>query len=66
MAYELRLDGRPLDRFDSQEAALEEVRRLLAGSADREPEIIDLATGQPPATGTTHPDRDERAGEIGY
>lgn len=66
MAYELRLDGQPLGRFDTQESALREVRRLLADHPDREPEIIDLDSGRPLAPGATGTDREELAKKIGY
>ncbi len=43
--YELRLNGRPVGRYETAEKALARVRLLAAVNSDMEPEIIDTRTG---------------------
>ena len=44
--YELRLNGRPVGRYDEPETALARIRLLSAIDPDIEPEIMDTRTGR--------------------
>ncbi len=46
MAYEVRIDSKPVGTFDTSEAALDRVRDELRRHPDCEPEIIDTNTGR--------------------
>ncbi len=46
MAYEVRIDSKPVGTFDTSEAALERVRDELKRRPDCEPEILDTSTGR--------------------
>ena len=46
MAYEVRIDTKPVGTFDNSEAAIERVREELARRPDCEPEILDTSTGR--------------------
>jgi hypothetical protein len=44
--YELRLNGKPVGRYDDAETALQRVRLFTAIDPDAEPEIMDTRTGR--------------------
>ncbi|HST75982.1 MAG TPA: hypothetical protein VLJ20_11470 [Acetobacteraceae bacterium] len=46
MAYEVRIDSKPVGTFDDTEAALDRVRDEIGRRPDCEPEIIDTSTGR--------------------
>ena len=46
MAYEVRIDTKPVGTVDTSEAALDRVRDEIRGRPDCEPEIIDTTTGR--------------------
>jgi hypothetical protein len=66
MAYELRLDGRALERFETSDAAEARARELIRDDADRQVEIIDLETGRPYAPAAEAGDREALSRKIGF
>jgi hypothetical protein len=66
MPYELRLAGRPPERFDSAEAAERRARDLIRADADVQIDVIDLQTGRPYAPAAAGADRDRLAGKVGF
>lgn len=44
--YELRLNGKPVGRYDDAETALARVRLVCAFDPDIEPEVMDTRTGR--------------------
>ncbi|HYZ24813.1 MAG TPA: hypothetical protein VE690_21920 [Rhodopila sp.] len=66
MPYELRLDGRLLERFETPDAAEARARQLIRDDADRQVEIIDLATGRPYAPAAGAADREALSRKVGF
>ena len=66
MPYELRMNGRPIGRFDTSNEAEQQARALIRQNADNVVEIIDLASGQPYAPAASGGDRDALARKIGF
>jgi hypothetical protein len=66
MAYELRVNGRILDRYDRPEDALNCVRALMRLDCDLEPEVLDLRTGRPVVPAASMCSREELATKIGF
>jgi hypothetical protein len=60
--YEVRIKSRPTVRFDTQPEA-----EAYAGlHADENPEMVDIASGQPAAPGATKEDREDYARKVGF
>jgi hypothetical protein len=66
MPYELRMDGRSVQTFDTEEEAVAHAREAIQMRPDSEPEIWDMTTGQPVAPGASKAWRDELARKIGF
>jgi hypothetical protein len=66
MPFELRIGGRPMDRFDDSNQAEARAQALVRENADIIVEIIDLATGRPYAPAASAADRDALARKIGF
>ena len=66
MPYELRLAGQTPERFDTSDAAEARARELIRADADRQVEIIDLATGRPYAPAAGAKDREEISRKGGF
>jgi hypothetical protein len=66
MAYELRVNGRILDRYDQPEDALVGVRTLMKFNCDLEPEVLDSRTGRAFAPAASIRSREELATKIGF
>ena len=65
MAYELRI-GTVKTRFETEPEAVDAAKQALRADPDAEPEIIDLATGNPAAPGATRQWREDLKNEIGF
>lgn len=66
MAYELRADGQPPERFDTQSEAESRARTLIRADADRVVEIIDLTTNRPCSPAAGAEDKENLARKIGF
>lgn len=66
MPFALRLNGRTIATFDTEQAAVRRARALVRDDADCRPEIVDAGTGQPAAPAASDGERDELAREIGF
>ncbi len=65
MAYELRVAG-TTKQFDSEAEAVEAAKQAFRDDPNAEPEIIDLATGNPAAPGASREWRDELKSKAGF
>lgn len=66
MPYELRIDGKVEDRFETSEEAENRARAVVRENPDRVVEVIDLSTGRPYAPAASAGDRDAMARKIGF
>jgi hypothetical protein len=66
MAYELRVTGRAVGRYEQSDEAEEEARQIIRSDADSVIEIIDLSTGRPYAPAASAVDREALAKKIGF
>lgn len=65
MAYELRVAG-TTKQFDSEAEAVAAAKQAFRDDPNAEPEIIDLATGNPAAPGASREWRDELKNKAGF
>ncbi len=65
MAYELRVGGSG-QQFDTEPEAVEAAKQALRDNPDAEPEVIDLATGQPASPGASRNWREELKNQVGF
>lgn len=66
MAYEVRVAGKPVASYATQEEALAHVKRLVAEDVDSEPEIVDSETGRSVEPASTKAWREDLSKKIGY
>jgi hypothetical protein len=66
MPFTVRLDGKTVATFDTEEAAVARARAILRDDADKQPEVIDAETGQPVAPGANQGSRDDLARKVGF
>lgn len=66
MAYELRMGGKTIGTYDTEEEAMAAVREALLADADAEPEVYDTRTGQPAAPGSSKGWREHLATKTGF
>jgi len=66
MPYTVRLDGKTVATFDTQEEAVARASAMLREDADKQPEVLDAATGQPVAPGASKGSRDDLARKVGF
>jgi hypothetical protein len=66
MPFEVRLAGKLVATFDSEAAAVARAREMLRQDADRQPEVLDTATGRAVAPGASAESRERLAGKIGF
>lgn len=66
MAYEIRMEGKPAETFESSEAALDRVREILASDPDADPEVIDSKTGRAFEPAASKRWREHLANKVGY
>ena len=66
MPYELRLAGQRPERFETSDAAEARARALIKDDADRQVEIIDLATGRPYAPAAGAGEREALSRKVGF
>jgi hypothetical protein len=66
MPYELRIDGKPVETFDSEEEAMHHARNAMRTRPESEPEILDTATGKPVSPGASKAWRDDLARKVGF
>ncbi|HKM61005.1 MAG TPA: hypothetical protein VJY39_00815 [Acidisphaera sp.] len=62
MPHEVRIDGRPAARFDTQAKAVAHA----SVHADENSEVVDAETGEPAARGATAEDRGDLARKVGF
>jgi hypothetical protein len=68
MPCELGVNGQVIARCDTEEEAVGLARERLADAPDTEPEpeVVNLATGEPATPGGTAPARQDLANKISY
>ncbi len=66
MPYELRIPGAAPARFETEPEAVEGARDALRANPDAEPEIFDLATGNPAGPGASRQWREQLKNSIGF
>jgi hypothetical protein len=66
MPYTLRLNGRTIATFDTEEEAVARARAILRDDADKQSEVLDAETGQPVAPGASKGSRDDLARKVGF
>ena len=66
MPYTVRLNGRTVATFDTEEEAVARARAILRDDADKQPEVLDAETGQPVAPGASKGSRDDLARKVGF
>jgi hypothetical protein len=66
MPYILRLDGRTVATFDTEEEAVMRARAILQADADKQPEVLDAETGRPVAPAASRGSRDDLARKVGF
>ena len=66
MPYELRVAGKPPVAFETEAEAVTAAKAATLADPNAEPEVIDLATGEPAAPGASQADRDDYATKVGF
>ncbi len=66
MSYELRLNGREIERFDDPQQAVARAREVLRADPDCQVEVMDTETGRPVEPAAARGWREDLAGKIGY
>jgi hypothetical protein len=66
MPFELRVNRQTVGTFATVEEAVAQARDIVRADADRQPEVIDTATGKPVAPAASRGSRDDLARKIGY
>jgi len=66
MSYQVRIDGKTVASYATQEEALAHVRAAVAEDANREPEIVDSHTGRSVEPASTKRWRDDLSHKVGY
>ncbi|MBV9783251.1 MAG: hypothetical protein JO264_05475 [Acidisphaera sp.] len=66
MAYQVRIGGKSVASYVTQEEALEHVKRLVADDVNSEPEIVNSETGRSVEPASTKAWRDHLSNKIGY
>lgn len=66
MPFELRIDGRTVGTWATEEEAEGAARDAVRQAPDCEPEIIDTVTGRPATPAGSRALRDDLANKIGY
>jgi hypothetical protein len=66
MPFTVRLGGKTLATFDTEEEAVARARAILQDDADKQPEVLDAQTGQPVAPGASKGSRDDLARKVGF
>jgi hypothetical protein len=66
MPYELRVDGKSVQIFDTEEEAIAHAREAMQARPECEPEIWDTTTGKPAAPAASKAWRDDLARKVGF
>lgn len=66
MPYQLRMKGRAIGTYDTQQEAVEAAKHAIAADPEAEPEVIDLDTGAPAAPGADEASREQLRNEVGF
>lgn len=66
MAYEVRMGGKVVGTYDTEEEAMAAVREALLADADVEPEVYDTRTGKAAAPGSSAGWREHLATKTGF
>ena len=66
MAYEVRLGGKAVGTYETEEEAMAAVREAMLADADAEPEVYDTQTGKPAAPGSSKGWREDLATKTGF
>jgi hypothetical protein len=64
MPYELRMNGKTVQTFDTEEEAIAHAREVIKTRPDSEPEIWDTTTGKPAAPAASKEWRDDLARKM--
>ena len=66
MAYEVKLSGKVVGTYGTEEEAMAAVREAILADADSEPEVYDTDTGKPAAPGSSAGWREHLANKTGF
>jgi hypothetical protein len=66
MPFTLRLDGKTVATFNTEEEAVARARAILRDDSDKQPEVLDAETGRSVAPGASKGSRDDLARKIGF
>lgn len=66
MRYELRISGKAVAGFETEQEAVEAAKKALAEDPNADPEVIELSTGNAAAPGADKRSREELRNKIGF
>ena len=66
MAYEVRVGGKAVGTYETEQDAMAAVRETLLADADAEPEVYDTETGKPAAPGSSKGWREHLTTKTGF
>lgn len=66
MPFIVRVGGKTLARYATENEALARAREIVRDDADQQPEILDADTGRAVAPGASAGSREDLAGKIGF
>ena len=66
MAFAVKLDGKTIVTFDTEQEAMARAREIIRSNADQQPEVLDTETGRAVAPGASANSRERLARKVGF